>query len=57
MGQLGYIVVGLAIGTPLSIMSALFLAILHAAFKAALFFATGAVYLRTGTTDMTEVLD
>ncbi|MCK5457481.1 MAG: hypothetical protein KAI45_10185, partial [Melioribacteraceae bacterium] len=55
IGQLGYIVVGLAIGTPLSIMSALFLAILHAAFKGALFFATGAVFHRTGTTDMNEV--
>ncbi|MEN8194740.1 MAG: proton-conducting transporter membrane subunit, partial [Bacteroidota bacterium] len=55
IGQLGYIVVGLAIGTPLAIMSALFLAVLHAAFKAALFFATGAVYHRTGTTDMNEV--
>ncbi len=55
VGQLGYIVVGLAIGTPLSIMAALFLAVLHAAFKGALFLATGAVYHRTGTTDMNEV--
>ncbi len=55
VGQLGYIIVGLAIGTPLSIASGLFLAILHGAFKAVLFFATGAVYYRTGTTDMNAV--
>jgi NADH-quinone oxidoreductase subunit M len=55
IAQLGYIIVGLAIGTPLSIMSALFLTILHGAFKAALFMATGAVYYRTGSTDMNEV--
>ncbi len=55
IGQLGYIIVGLAIGTPLSIAAALFLAILHAIFKSMLFMATGAVYMRTGTTNMTEV--
>ncbi len=55
IGQLGYIIIGLAIGTPLSIASALFLTILHAAFKAMLFMATGAVYFRTGTTDMNSV--
>ncbi len=55
VGQLGYIIVGLAIGTPLSISAGLFLAILHGAFKAVLFFATGAVYYRTGTTDMNAV--
>ncbi len=55
VGQLGYIIVGLAIGTPLSIASGLFLAILHGVFKAVLFFATGAVYHRTGTTDMNAV--
>lgn len=55
VSQLGYIIVGLAIGTPLSISAGLFLAILHGAFKAVLFFATGAVYYRTGTTDMNAV--
>ncbi|VAX22714.1 hypothetical protein MNBD_IGNAVI01-3155 [hydrothermal vent metagenome] len=55
ISQLGYIVVGLAIGTPMSIAAGLFLVILHGAFKAVLFFATGAVYYRTGTTDMTAV--
>jgi NADH-quinone oxidoreductase subunit M len=55
VSQLGYIIVGLAVGTPMSITAGLFLAILHGAFKAVLFFATGAVYYRTGSTDMNEV--
>jgi len=55
ISQLGYIIIGLAIGTPLSIAAALFLVILHGAFKAMLFMAVGAVYLRTGTTDMNSV--
>jgi len=55
IGQLGYIIVGLAIGTPLSIMAALFLAMLHGIFKAMLFMSTGAVFYRTGSTDMNEV--
>jgi NADH-quinone oxidoreductase subunit M len=55
VGQLGYIIVGLAIGTPMAIAAALFLAIIHGAFKGILFYATGAVYYRTGTTDMTKV--
>ena len=55
VSQLGYIIVGLAIGTPLGIMSALFLMILHGVFKAMLFMSVGAVYMRTGTFDMTEV--
>jgi len=55
VAQLGYIVTGLAIGTPLSIMAALFLAILHGIFKSLLFFAAGAVYFRTGSTDLTYI--
>ncbi len=55
IGQLGYIVTGLAIGTPLSIAASLFLTVLHAIFKGMLFLATGAVYYRTGTTNLNEV--
>ncbi len=55
IGQLGYIIVGLAVGTPLAIMSALFLMVLHGVFKAMLFMSVGAVYMRTGTTDLDEV--
>ncbi|MBN1251855.1 MAG: hypothetical protein JXR51_08685 [Bacteroidales bacterium] len=55
IGQLGYIIVGVAIGTELSIMAAIYLAILHAAFKGNLFMAIGAVEKQTGSTDMTLV--
>jgi NADH-quinone oxidoreductase subunit M len=55
VAQLGYIVVGLAIGTKLAVMAALFLAILHAIFKGALFMAIGAVEKQAGTTDMTKI--
>jgi len=55
IGQLGYIITGLAIGTPLSITAALFLTIMHGIFKSMLFLSVGAVYYRTGTTNMNEV--
>jgi NADH-quinone oxidoreductase subunit M len=55
VAQLGYIVVGLAIGTKLSVMAALFMAIMHAIFKGTLFMAVGAVEKQTGTTDMTKL--
>ncbi len=55
VGQLGYIIVGLAVGTPLAIMSALFLTILHGVFKAMLFMSVGAVYMRTGSLDLDEL--
>ncbi|MBN2668264.1 MAG: hypothetical protein JXR60_03460 [Bacteroidales bacterium] len=55
IAQLGYIVIGLAIGTKLAVMSALFLAIMHAVFKGALFMAVGAVERQVGTTDMTKI--
>jgi len=55
IAQLGYIIVGLAIGTPLSIMAALFLAIVHAIFKGTLFMVVGAVERQAGTTNMEEL--
>jgi len=55
VAQLGYIVVGLAIGTKLSVMAAIFMAIMHAIFKGTLFMAVGAVERQTGTTDMTKL--
>ena len=55
VAQLGYIVVGLAIGTKLSVMAAIFMAIMHAIFKGTLFMAVGAVEKQTGTTDMTKL--
>ncbi len=55
IAQLGYIITGLAIGTELAVMGALFLAVLHAIFKGALFMAMGAVERQAGTTDMTKI--
>ena len=55
IAQLGYIVLGLAIGTEMSVMAAIYLAILHAAFKGNLFMVVGAVERQTGSTDMTVV--
>ena len=55
VAQLGYIIVGLSTGTKLGVMAALFLAIIHAVFKGALFMVVGAVERQTGTTDMTKI--
>ena len=55
VAQLGYMAIGLAIGTKLAVMAAIFLAILHALFKGALFMAMGAVERQAGTTDMTKI--
>jgi len=55
IAQLGYIVVALSTGTKLGVMAALYLAVLHAAFKGALFMVAGAVEKQAGTTDMTKI--
>ncbi len=55
IAQLGYIVVGLSTGTKLGVMAALYLAVLHAIFKGALFMVVGAVEKQAGTTDMTKI--
>jgi NADH-quinone oxidoreductase subunit M len=55
IAQLGYIVVGLSTGTKLGVMAALYLAVMHAVFKGALFMTVGAVERQAGTTDMTKV--
>ncbi len=55
VAQLGYIIVGLSTGTKLGVMAALFLAIIHAVFKGALFMVAGAVERQVGTTDMTKI--
>ena len=55
IAQLGYIVVGLSTGTKLGVMAALYLAVIHAVFKGALFMTVGAVERQAGTTDMTKV--
>jgi NADH-quinone oxidoreductase subunit M len=55
VAQLGYIIVGIAVGTPLAMLAALFMAVMHGLFKGALFMVVGAVERQTGTTNFTEV--
>ena len=55
VAQLGYIIVGVAIGTELGMLAGLFLAVMHALFKGTLFMVTGAIEKQTGTTNFTEV--
>ena len=55
IAQLGYIVVGLSTGTKLGLMAALYLAVMHAVFKGALFMVAGAIEKQVGTTDMTKI--
>ncbi len=55
VAQLGYIAAGIGMGTEMSVFAALYLAILHGAFKGVLFMVAGAVERQTGTTDMRKV--
>ena len=55
IAQLGYITIGLASGTKMGVMAALFLAVIHGVFKGALFMVVGAVERQVGTTDMTKI--
>ncbi len=55
IGQLGYIAIGIGIGTPLAMTGALFQALNHTFFKAVLFLAAGAVFYRTGKWKMSEL--
>ncbi len=55
VAQLGYIITGIAIGTELAMLAGLFLAVMHALFKGALFMVVGAIERQTGTTNFTEV--
>jgi NADH-quinone oxidoreductase subunit M len=47
--------VGVAIGTPLAMLSGLFLAVMHGVFKSTLFMVVGAIERQTGTSNFTEV--
>ena len=55
IGQLGYIAIGIGIGTPIAMTGALFQAFNHTFFKSALFLAAGAVYYRTGKWRISEL--
>lgn len=55
VAQLGYIVTAVSTGTRLGLMAALYLALLHAAFKGSLFMVAGAVEKQAGTTDFRRI--
>ncbi len=55
VGQVGYIVTGIAILTPLGWTAALFHVVHHLLFKGLLFFALAGVIMRTGTRNMFEM--
>ncbi len=55
ISQIGYVVLGIAMGTSLGIAGGLFHALNHAIFKSLLFFTIGAVIYRTGTRNMSEL--
>jgi multicomponent Na+:H+ antiporter subunit D len=52
VGQIGYIVLGFAIGTPLALTGALLHVVNHAAMKSCLFFSAGTVLYRTGASHL-----
>ena len=55
IAQLGYIITGVAIGTELAMIAALFMAVMHALFKGTLFLVVGAVEKQTGKVKFSEV--
>ena len=55
ISQIGYVAVGLALGTPLGIMGGLFHLINHATFKSLLFLSAGAIEYSTDTRKMSKM--
>ena len=55
ISQLGYVMVGLGLGTPLAMGGALFHAFNHAMFKAVLFLGAGVIIYRTGKYKISEM--
>jgi multicomponent Na+:H+ antiporter subunit D len=55
ISQMGYIAVGIGIGTPLAIIGALFHLLNHASFKSLLFLSSGAIQTSTGTRNLSEL--
>ena len=55
VSQLGYIIVGLALGTDLGLAAGLFYCLSHALFKGTLFMCAGAIQHATGTRDLRDL--
>ncbi len=55
IAQVGYIVLGISLGTSLGVSGGLLHLVNHAIFKALLFFVVGAVIYRTGTKNLSEL--
>jgi multicomponent Na+:H+ antiporter subunit D len=55
ISQMGYILLGLGLGTPLGILGGLFHLINHALFKELFFLNAGSVEAQTGTRDLTQL--
>ncbi len=55
VSQMGYIAVGIGIGTPFAIIGALFHLLNHAGFKSLLFLSSGAIETSTGTRNLSEL--
>ncbi|MBN1901407.1 hypothetical protein JW926_08810 [Candidatus Sumerlaeota bacterium] len=55
IAQIGYIILGISIGTSLGLIGGLFHFFNHVAFKALLFLAVGAIEYRTGTRDLNSL--
>ncbi len=55
ISQMGYVLLGLAVGTPLAIAGALLHMVNHAAFKELFFLGAGAVEKQTGTRDISAL--
>lgn len=55
ISQIGYVALGLGVGTPLAVFGALFHLLNHSAFKPLLFLASGAITNITGTRNMGKI--
>jgi len=55
ISQIGYVILGIGLGTPLGILGGLYHLLNHASFKSLLFLTAGAVEYRTGTRDLKEM--
>ena len=55
ISQIGYVMIGIGLGTPLGILGGLFHLINHATFKSLLFFTAGAIEYNTGTRQLKEM--